>query len=341
MSHPTSPPEGPAAIIQMLQAAQVTAILNAGIQLGVFAALAGGAGRSAAEVGERVHCPARSTRILLDALAIAGLVTKEADAYRLTPLAEEHLVPGKPMYAGDAAGIFGSPMVWSAMSRLAEAVKSGGTVLAEHAETPKNPFWETFAQSSASMAFPAAMALDAILGDYLASRPKARVLDIAAGSGIYGYTLARRDNVELTLLDWPNVLARTREWGQRLGADMRRVKFLEGNLFDLDYGGPYDVILLSHVYHHFDAETCLALTRKVAGALGGGGRVAVQEFVSSPDLSNPAATMFSVIMLAWTRKGEAYAAADYARWFAAAGLKAPSIHPVGGMPTSWLVTQKS
>jgi 2-polyprenyl-3-methyl-5-hydroxy-6-metoxy-1,4-benzoquinol methylase len=338
MSEPRIASEGPAAIFQMFQAAQATAILTAGVQLGVFAALAGGARRSAAEVGERVRCPPRSTRILLDALAVVGLIEKERDVYQLGPLAEEHLVPGKPMYVGDLAGIFGNPMIWTGMSRLSEAVRSGGTILSEHAETPKNPFWETFAQSSASMAFPAAGALEAIVGDFLASKPKARVLDIAAGSGIYGYTLAKRANVELTLLDWPNVLAQTREWGKRLGAQMERVRFVEGNLFEVDYRGPYELILLSHVYHHFDPETCLSLTRKVAGALAPGGRVAVQDFVSSPDLSNPAATMFSIVMLAWTTKGEAYTEADYSGWFTACGLKAPSAHPIVGLPTSWLVT---
>jgi C-methyltransferase len=338
MSEPTTSSEGPAAIFQMFQAAQVTAILSAGVQLGIFAALAGGARRSAAEVGERVRCPPRSTRILLDALAVVGLIAKEHDAYQLSPLAEEHLVPGKPMYVGDAAGIFGNPMMWTAMGRLSEAVKSGGTVLSEHAETPKNPFWETFAQSSAWMAFPSAGALEEIVGEYLGSKPKARVLDIAAGSGIYGYTLSKRKNVELTLLDWPNVLAETRGWGKRLGAQMERVRFLEGNLFEVDYRGPYELILLSHVYHHFDPETCLSLTRKVAGALAPGGRVAIQEFVSSPELSNPAATMFSIIMLGWTKKGEAYTEADYSRWFTASGLKPPSLHPIVGLPTSWLVT---
>jgi hypothetical protein len=53
------------------------------------------------------------------------------------------------------------------------------TLRADHAETPGNPFWESFARSSAAMAFPAAMALDRILADHLASKPKAKVLDVA------------------------------------------------------------------------------------------------------------------------------------------------------------------
>jgi C-methyltransferase len=166
------------------------------------------------------------------------------------------------------------------------------------------------------------------------------VLDIAAGSGIYGFTLAKHPNVELTCLDWHNVLEKTREWAGRLGADAKRVKYLPGSLFDVDYGGPYDLILLSHVYHHFDTQTCAALTKKVAGALAPGGRIAVQDMVYDPTLQDPGPAMFSVIMLMWTHKGESFTLPDYAKWFADAGLATPQVHPSQGMPASWLVAEK-
>jgi hypothetical protein len=331
-------PEGPAAIMQMFQAAPASAVLISACQLNVFAQLGNGA-RDAAAVAEGIGCPERSTRILLDALVALGLVGREREAYRLAPLAEAHLVPGKAAYMGDFAGLIGHPTLWQGLGRLADAVRADGTVLEEHAETPKHPFWETFARSSASMAGPAATALEALLHDWIASRTKVRVLDIAAGSGIYGYTLLRsHPNVELTALDWPNVLAETRKWAGRLGVDTGRVKYLEGSLFDVDYRGPYDLILLSHVYHHFEPPACRALTRKVAAALAPGGRVAVHDFLAADD--NPGAAMFSVVMLVWTRKGEAYSGDDYRAWFAEAGLKPLGVYPNPGMPTSLVIAEK-
>ena len=62
------------------------------------------------------------------------------------------------------------------------------------------------------MAAPAAAALDEALTSWLGARPKVRVLDVAAGSGLYGFTLAKHPNVQLTSLDWPNVLQETKEW---------------------------------------------------------------------------------------------------------------------------------
>jgi 2-polyprenyl-3-methyl-5-hydroxy-6-metoxy-1,4-benzoquinol methylase len=331
---------GPIAVMQMLQGAQVTGILTAGLDLNVFQKLVEGP-LDASAVGDRIGCPERSTRILLDALSVLGLLAKEGKTYRLTAIASEHLVPGKPMFLGDVRGIFASKIFWQALPRLADAVKKGGTVLDAHAETPEHPFWESFAQSSAALAFPGSMAIDAVLGDWIASKPKCRVLDIAAGSGIYGFTLAKHPNVELTSLDWPNVLENTRAWAGRLGVDASRVKYLPGNLFEVDYGGPYDLILLSHVYHHFDSATCAALTKRVASALAPGGRVAVQDMVYDTALENPGAAMFSVVMLMWTQKGESFTLADYTRWFTGAGLGAPTAHASQGMPATWLVSQKT
>jgi len=330
---------GPAAIMQMLQGAQVTGILNAAIELNVFQKLAEGP-LEAQAASERIGCPARSTRILLDALVVLGLLSKEGMKYGLTPAASDHLVPGKPMYVGELRGIFASDMFWGGMPHLADAVRKGGSVLEKHAETPGNPFWEQFAQSSAAMAFPGAAAIDAVLGKWIESRPACRVLDIAAGSGIYGFTLAKHPNVQLTSLDWPNVLDKTREWAARLGVDGKRVKYLPGSLFEVDYGGPYDLILLSHVYHHFDAATCASLTRRVAGALAPTGRIAVQDMVYDSALQNPGAAMFSVTMLMWTQKGESFSQADFTRWFTEAGLSAPALHASEGMPASWLVAEK-
>lgn len=336
MSNANDAAANPAAIMQMLQAAQATAILSAAIELSVFQKLAEGP-LDASATAERMGCPPRSTRILLDALAVLGLLIKEGGKYRLTPTASEHLVPGKPAYLGDMQALFASKVFWTYLPRLAEAVRKDGTILEEHAETPQNAYWETFAQYTAGIAFPGAMSLDAIVGKWIESKPKCRVLDIAAGSGIYGFTLAKHPNVELTSLDWPNVLEKTREWAGRLHVDAARVKYLPGNFFEVAYGGPYDLILLSNVYHHFDHATCAALTKRVATALAPAGRVAVHDMIYDAALQNPGAAMFSVIMLGWTRKGEAFGLADYATWFAGAGLSAPEMHASEGMPSSWLL----
>jgi hypothetical protein len=68
-----------------------------------------------------------------------------------------------------------------------------------------------------------------------------------------------------------------------------------------------------------------------------GGRLAVHDFVTGPALENPGATMFSLVMLVWTKSGKAYAEDNYVAWMLEAGLTRPSAHPLPGMPTTWLI----
>ena len=322
--------EGPQLVMQLLQGAQATAVVSSAIELGLFAAVQKNSELPA--IAKQVGAPERTTRILLDALTAFGLVTHEGARYRLTPTAEAHLVPGRPAYMGDVANIVVSDDMWEGLGRLTEAVRSGGSVLPTHAETAQHPFWETFARSSAALAAPAAQELPALLD--VAAQQKIRVLDVAAGSGLYGFTLAKDPRVELTSLDWPNVLVETRKWAERMG--VRGNHYLEGNLFELDWRGPYDVIVMSHIFHHFDRETCRNLMKKAAAALAPGGCVAVHDFLAD----EPGGQLFSITMLVWTKKGEAYRADDYLGWFADAGLKDPSVHHTKVGPTAWMLARR-
>jgi 2-polyprenyl-3-methyl-5-hydroxy-6-metoxy-1,4-benzoquinol methylase len=329
----------PTPILQMLQANQATAVLKTSIDLGVFAALSA-APASAEAVAQAIACPPRATAVLLDALSVFGLAERRGATYELSPLSRAFLVPGGPTYLGDVSNIFAGPLLWDAFGRLTDAVRAGGSVLQQHAEVASHPFWETFAKSSAALAFPAAGALAELLGPKVGA-PKLKVLDVAAGSGVYGHTLLRDPNVEVTFLDWPNVLPETRAWGERLGTDASRARYLPGSVFDADLGGPYDVVVASHLYHHFDPATCLSLTRRLAGALAPGGRLCVHDFVTGAALENPAATLFSLVMLVWTRAGKAYAQSDYEAWMLEAGLARPTAHALPGMPTTWLIAERA
>ena len=331
---------GPGDILQIFGGIQATGVLTAALKLGLFAAIDRGAGDADA-VARSIECPARTTRILLDATVAIGLVEKKGATYALTSAASNHLVPGKPQYVGDVANIFSSSMIWTELAHLDAVVRNGGTLLAEHAETEKNPFWEMFAQSSAAMAMPTAQAIVGLLGEHLAKKPKARVLDVAAGSGIHGYTLAKAvPTVELTQIDWPNVLEKSKAWQDRLGVDAARVTRIAGSFFDVDWKGPYDVVLLCNVYHHFDDATCVTITKKAAQALAPGGKLVVEEFLYDPEIANPMGAMFGVLMMAWTRKGQTYAASDIARWAKEAGLGAAHVEPSRTGPSSLVIVDK-
>ena len=211
-------------------------------------------------------------------------------------------------------------------------------MLEEDAETPQHSFWETFARSSTGIATPAAHALADLLEPWASSRDTLDVLDVACGSGLYSLTLAQRHkHARPTLLDWPNVLAITRGTVERMGP-AERTSFIKGDVFEVPLGGPYDLVVASHIFHHFSEQRCVELMRRLASALKPDGRLAINEFVpGATPTAEPFPRLFSVIMLIWTREGEAYSREAYERMLAEAGFGSPEVHEGRGMPSRFLV----
>jgi ubiquinone/menaquinone biosynthesis C-methylase UbiE len=156
-----------------------------------------------------------------------------------------------------------------------------------------------------------------------------RVLDVAAGHGLFGLAFAQRfPKAHVTALDWANVLAVARENAQRAGA-ADRYTLLPGSAFELDWGGPYDVVLLTNFLHHFDIPTCEQLASKAHAALAAGGRALTLEFIPDPDrISPPGTATFALVMLATTPAGDAYTFAEYEQVFARAGFALSTFHPL-------------
>jgi C-methyltransferase len=334
----TAPPT-PEPVMHMLHGLQAAGIVKGAVDLGVFDEIA--AGRTDAEsIALAIGADGRATRILLDALAALGLVTAGPD-YGLTRVADAFLVRDRPAYIGGAADIFTGTWAWENYGRLAEIVRHGGTIMERHAEAPGHDFWATFASSSAGIATPAALTLAQTLAPWADERPGYTVLDIACGGGLYGLHAVRSlPAARLTLLDWGNVLERARENAERLGLG-DRTEYIDGDVFEVGLGGPYDLVIASHFFHHFSEEQCLRALRRLAAVLKPGGRIAIHEFAaSSPDpAAEPFPRLFSVVMLAWSRQGEAYSVEDYARWLDATGFGAPEVHAAPGMPSRFIIAE--
>ncbi|MDX6644806.1 MAG: hypothetical protein QOK40_533, partial [Miltoncostaeaceae bacterium] len=143
-----------------------------------------------------------------------------------------------------------------------------------------------------------------------------------------------------TLADWPNVLELTRRNVERMGL-AERATDRPGDIFEADLGGPYDLVVASHIFHHFSEERCLELLRRLHDALRPGGRLAINDFMAAgPPAEQPFPFLFSVMMLTWTREGEAYPLATYRRLVREAGFGRVEAHPGIGMPSTVLVADR-
>lgn len=192
---------------------------------------------------------------------------------------------------------------------------------------PEHPVWIDFARGMAPMMTPPAQRLAGLL-PLDATRPS-RILDIAAGHGVYGIALAQKNpQAQLVALDWAPVLEVARENAKAAGL-AERFSTIAGSAFKVDLGENYDVVLVPNFLHHFDPPTCVTFLKKVQRALCPGGRIAIVEFVPNPDRVTPPETAgFSLVMLATTTAGDAYTFDELNDMLSRAGFKQAQQYPL-------------
>lgn len=327
------------AVFDALTSYQRTAALKAAIELDVFTAIGEGA-TTAETVAARVGAAPRGVRALCNRLVVDGFLRWEAGRYGLAPAAEMFLDRRSPVFAGSAVGFLTSTHISRAFDTLTEAVRRGGTALgAENTLAPEHPVWVEFARAMAPFAHFTARLLANLL-DARAGTPW-KVLDVAAGHGMYGIALLEENpRAEVVALDWANVLVVAREHAAQKGvAD--RLHLLEGSAFDVDWGTGYDLVLLPNFLHHFDEAGCVAILERAQRALAPAGRVVVVEFVPNEDrVTPPESAAFALTMLATTPAGDAYTFAEYEAMIRRAGLGAATMHDLAPAPGRAIVAAR-
>jgi SAM-dependent methyltransferase len=337
----TSPSQRPSPerIFSTLNAFQNTAALKTAIELDIFTAIADGANQARA-IAQRVNAAERGVRILCDYLTIQGFLTKSDDRYALAQESAIFLNRKSPAYMGTLANFLSSEDHKRNFEALTETVKKGGTSVAQGDNTkPNDELWVNFARSMAPLTTVSAGFIAELAG---ANEGKAcKVLDIAAGHGMFGITIAKQNpNAHITAADWTPVLAVAKENAAAAGV-VDRVAFRPGSAFEADLGDGYDFVLLTNIFHHFDMPTCEKLMRRVHAALKPGGKAITLEFVPNEDrVSPPMAAGFSLIMLAGTDAGDAYTFSQYEKMFGNAGFVKTILHPVPDMPQQVLLSEK-
>jgi 2-polyprenyl-3-methyl-5-hydroxy-6-metoxy-1,4-benzoquinol methylase len=324
-------PLNPGLVFDMVNAHQRSAALKAAIELDIFRAVGEGPGDTASIAR---HCAAseRGTRILCDFLVINGVLTKVNGHYKHTPSSAAFLDPRSPACMASVAQFLSNPQVNESYSNLAKVVRDGRTLLPGTGTVePENPVWVEFAEKMAPMMGPMAGPLGAVV---LEGRTgPMRVLDIAAGHGLFGIEIAKQNSqAHVTGLDWAPVLRVALENARKAGVQ-DRYDMLPGSAFEVDFKGPYDAVLLTNFLHHFDKPTCVGLLKKVHASLKPGGRVATLEFVPNEDrVSPPMPAAFSLIMLATTAAGDAYTLSELTAMYHQAGFKDVSGIPIPMSP---------
>jgi ubiquinone/menaquinone biosynthesis C-methylase UbiE len=303
-------------------------IVEAALAHRIFDHLAAGP-RTLEELLAATGVSRRGLRALADALVGLELLTRQGEKYALTPESEAFLVSGKPGYRG-ALFRHVSKQLLPPWQELTEIVRTGRPAKPVNQEVEGSEFFAQFVEDIFPLSYDAARSLAAHLRLAEARQP-VRVLDLAAGSGVWGIALAQASpQVQVTAVDWPRVLSVTQRLAARHGVG-DRFRFVAGDLGTVAFGSGYQVATLGHILHSEGEARSRALLRKTFAALAPGGTIAIAEWLVNDDRTGPPdALIFAVNMLVNTEAGDTFSFAQLRSWLEEAGFCRPRLLEVPG-----------
>jgi ubiquinone/menaquinone biosynthesis C-methylase UbiE len=319
MSTPVTTPVTPERIMQLAWGYVPPLVLEAAIRHRIFDLLDGGP-KTVSEIQKETSASERGLSAVMNALVGLNFLAKDKQGYfSLTPESATFLVSTKPSFQGGMLR-HGSEQLIPKWLHLNEIVMTGEPVAAVNKEESGGDFFQQFVNDIFPLSYPAAQVLSRHYNANGAS-PAVRVLDLAAGSGVWGIAMAQgSEKVSVTAVDWPEVIPVTRKTVARFGlAD--RFSFVEGDLLQADFGRDHNLATLGHILHSEGSDRSQALLKKTFQALAPGGTIAIAEFLVNPDRTGPLhALFFAVNMLVNTETGDTYSFEEISSWLKDAGF---------------------
>jgi (2Fe-2S) ferredoxin/ubiquinone/menaquinone biosynthesis C-methylase UbiE len=312
----------PDELAQSIRGFQESRVILTALELDLFTAV--GSGATAAQAAAAAGTDARATEMLLHALASLDLVRKEGAVFHNAPVAARFLAAGSPDSARMA--MLHTARLWHRWSGLTECVRTGTTVPDDERDTESTEaFIAAMHNSARQRAVPLAGAVAAGAN---------RMLDVGGGSGAYAIAFAQANpGLRAEVFDQPEVLAIAERHIREAGVE-DRISTRVGDLRTDEFGGGYDLVLISAICHMLSEEENRNLLARVYRALVKGGRVAIQDFLLRADKTGPrACALFSLNMLVNTRGGASYSEEEYTAWLREAGFgevrRVPMAGPAG------------
>lgn len=304
---------------------QESRVILTALELDVFTAV--GEHSTAAEVASRIDADPRATEMLLNALSALGLLMKQGNWFRNSPLADRHFSTASPDCARDA--LLHTANLWKTWSTLTAAVRAGTSVVDGSEAARGNTWVTTFIAAMHRNATERAGAVVRTVGAV-----SGRMLDVGGGSGAYSIAFARANpQLSVDLFDVPEVVEIARGHIQEANLE-DRVRVQCGDLRTANFGGGYDLIFVSAICHMLSPDENADLLRRCCAALAPQGRIVIQDFILEPEKTAPkSAALFALNMLTGTEAGSTYSEPEYTAWLQAAGLHAIHHQRLPGPPS--------
>ena len=315
---------GAGIVMELSRDFQRSQVLFSAVELDLFDALAAGP-KTPTEIAKKLRLNLRGTDCLMHALASIELLEKKGGRFRLSPVAEKHLVSGRPGYMGNIVRHSANLQpIWAQLANVVRTGKPADRLRKPETEEGKSAL-RNFILGMADLAAPMARELWGLLDLSGVSR----MLDVGGGPGTYTFELIRKkSDIECAVFDSPIVIPITIEQIE-LNGMRAKVGTIQGDFNKDGLGSGFDLVLMSNILHSNSPRECGALIKKGFRALNPGGRLVIVEFALNRERTGPpSGSLFSVNMLVGTPGGAAFAAEEMAAWMKAAGFRVADRFPL-------------
>lgn len=306
----------PRALVDTHAAMLMARTIMAGAELKVFDALAAGplTTEGAAAACDSAPGP---TALLLDALAACGYLRVRQGRFALTRRARRYLVTAGPCSVRDKLLL--QMIEWRWLETIEDFVRTGKPL----------DFHRAMSAEERNQYHRGMRALAGVAGHEVARRvpvPRGarRMLDLGGSHGHFAAEICRRHpGLEAEVMDLPEAIEAAAPLLAAEGLG-ERLMHRPGDATKIDLGSEqFDLVLMSNLAHHLDAEQNRELSRRVARALTPGGVFVIQEPARAerPGRASQVPALLGLYFAMQSRPGvRTWTVPEMAGWQRSAGL---------------------
>ncbi len=325
----------PTPIGEAMYSMPVARSLQVAQRTGILGALAEGP-RDPAELAEHLGLQAKGTVRVLNVIATLGHVKQNPDGrYEMTKRGRSWLDPRSDTYLGDF--LADTYEYWDWYAGLEDLVRDGKHVEL-HEKAPDDPYWQSYIRGQFQMA---RLSSSEVAKAIPLARGAHSVLDVAGAHGEYSMALCRRhEGMRATIVDLPG----SARVGEEIVAEAGmgdHVRYLVGDMFEVDYDGHYDAALCFNIIHHLSPEQIRALFQRIRAVLRPGAPLCVLDLYDRE--SGKRANLASILGLFFhlTSGADTYTTDEVGRWMRESGYGALEIKSFQRLPDLRLLIAKA
>lgn len=296
---------------------------------------------SIADIARHFSFHTRPVDVMTTVFVAKGLLERDGDAVRLTPLAREHLVAGSRWYLGPYfPKITDRPIARDLIEILRTDKPANFASRTDQADWHKAMETEAFAEEFIAAMDVRGRFLAQALAKNLDLTNARSLLDVAGGSGIYACALAAHfPSLRASVFEKAPV-DRVATRAIRARGFESRIDVVTGDMLEDRLPGGYDVHLMSNVLHDWDVPIVLELLKAAADALPSGGTVVIHDAFLNRDKTGPLPIARYSVLLMHVTQGRCYSVEEMETWLLETGFTAPREVP-SAAGRSALVAHKS